>query len=109
MTEGPSCGLQQKSWPQARGGRHAQPSLFWLSSGPYGGQTAPSLLWSPSDQASSQSPGKGLACDPLFGGRSVFSLLQGKALSPRLWAGWLHFLATNHGLWPLRRQREGDV
>lgn len=33
---------------------------------------------------SSQTPGKGSARDPLSGGRSVFTLLQGKALSPRL-------------------------
>lgn len=41
--------------------RHAEPSLFRLSSGPQEGQTAHSHLWSPSDQPSSQAPGKGLA------------------------------------------------
>lgn len=43
---------------------------------------------------SSQVPGKGSPRDPLSRGRSIFSLLRGEVLSPRLWAGFTSWPLT---------------
>lgn len=65
---------------QTAGETGAQALLFGLGSGSRRGQTAMLSCGHPLVTSSSQAPGKGSAGDPLSGGSSVFSLLQGKAL-----------------------------
>lgn len=93
----PAAAPQQK--PQQRVEEVGEPALCWRGSGPWRRQVARALLWSPCDCPSSQAPER-VQPSSLCPEEVLSSPSSRVRPFPQ---GWLHFLATNHGLWPLRR------
>lgn len=96
-----AAGSRQK--PQQRAGETGGVSL--RSAGR--AQVSHALPWSPSDHPLKPDPREGFGPRPSVRRPLRLHPPPGEGAFPKAQAAWLHFLATNHGLWPLRRQREG--